>query len=341
MEGLSYHLCVCQQRSLKAKRDAGPPVVVTLPSDGTRPTLRQNLSLAVRTLFSGGFLLDKAQSEPGYALIVARRLDEFGVAQRYCFAIFEDEFSPTQVEIVQIAAKHHAAEPVLVGEGSASLPTLEWERFLNLFGGPVFSRKPFEPDFRKHLRELGRNRLPADVEAGKPDDLFELYVKEALEFVIGERVVRYGQDRLFETRPDGLVLPSQGFYALYDAKAYRNGYEMNQEGFRQFGSYVTEFSKRYGTYQQRLNSFLVISGKFKQRDAALSRRSTDFLAEYGVPLCFVTADALGEMIEILSMNSVVRRAINWSRVFSDPVARPSLVREEVLTVLQDETVRRS
>jgi hypothetical protein len=79
-----------------------------------------------------------------------------------------------------------------------------------------------------------------------------------------------------------------------------------------------------------------LSGKFKQGDQALDRRSKDFLAEYGVPLCFLTADSLGEMIEILSENPVVRRAIDWSRVFSDSVARPSLVREEVRTVLRDE-----
>ncbi len=309
---------------------------MTQPSNGTESISGPNLSLAVRTLFAGGFIPDTVQSEPGYALVVAHRFDEFYVAQRYCFAIFEDKFSPIQVEVVQIAAKHHAAEPVLVGQGAAEVPTLEWERFMSLFGGPVFSRKPFEPEFREHLRELGYNRLPEGLKGGTADDLFELYVKEALGFILGQRVVRFGQDRRFESRPDGLALPSQGFYALYDAKAYRDGYEMDQNGFRQFGSYVTEFQKRYGTFRQRLNSFLVVSGKFKQGERALDRRSRDFLAEYGVPLCFLTADALGEIIEILSERSVVRRAINWSRVFSDSVARPSLVREEVRTVLRDE-----
>jgi hypothetical protein len=311
---------------------------VTLPFDGSKSKEGPNLSLAVRTLFSGGFLLNTVQSEPGYALIIAHRYDEFNVAQRYCFAIFEDRFSPTQVEVVQIAAKHHAAEPVLVGEGTAALPTLEWDRFISLFGGPVFSRKPFEPCFREHLRDLGHNRLPQGANEGKADDLFELYVREALEFVLGERVVRYGQDRLFQARPDGLVLPSQGFYALYDAKAYAKGYEVDQNGFRQFGSYVTEFQKRYGAFQQRLNSFIVVSGKFKQGDQALERRSKDFLAAYGVPLCFLSADALGEIIEMLSEDTVVRGAIDWSRVFAYSVAQTSVVREEVRTVLSDEMI---
>jgi hypothetical protein len=136
------------------------------------------------------------------------------------------------------------------------------------------------------------------------------------------------------------VLPSQGFYALYDTKAYGDGYPVTQDGLRQFGSYVKDFSKRYGTYLQRLNSFLVVSGKFGQGDKALDVRSREFIAEYQVPLSFVTADALGEIIEILSETPVVRRAVNWSRVFSDSVARPSLVRSEISTVLRDKTVGR-
>ena len=201
------------------------------------------------------------------------------------------------------------------------------------------SLKPFEPRFREHLRELGHNRLPDGLK-GKADDLFEIYVREALGFVFGERVVRYGQERLFETRPDGLVLPSQGFYALYDAKAYADGYRVTQDSLRQFGSYVKDFSKRYGTYLQRLNSFLVVSGKFAQGDKALDERSREFIAEHQVPLSFVTADALGDMIEILSETPVVRRAVNWSRVFSDPVAQPSLVRSEISTVSRDKTIGR-
>lgn len=312
--------------------------VVMLPNE-TEHTPGPDLALAARTLLSGGFILSKVQREPGYALLVARRLDEFRVAHRYCFAVFEDEFAPAQIETVKIAAKYHGAEPVLVGEGVADLPTLEWDEFVSLFGGPIFSLKPFEPRFREHLRELGHNRLPEGLE-GKADNLFEVYVREALEFVLGERVVRYGQERLFEARPDGVVLPSRGFYALYDAKAYGDGYPVTQDSLRQFGSYVEDFSKRYGSYLQRMNSFLVISGKFAQGDKALDERSREFIAEHQVPLCFVTADALGEMIEILSETPVIRRTVNWSRVFSDSVARPPMVRAEVATVSRDKMVGR-
>lgn len=295
------------------------------------------LSLAVRTLLSGGFLLDRVERQPGYALLIARRLDEFEVAHRYCFAVFEQEFSPSQIETVRIESKHYGAEPVLIGEGIAEMPCLDWDRFMSLFGGPILSLKPFEPQFREHLNELGRNRLPEGLE-GKPDDLFEVYVREALEFILGERVIRYGQERRFEARPDGLVLPSQNFYALYDAKAYREGYEVTRDSLRQFGSYVADFGKRYNSYLQRMNSFIVISGKFVQSEEALDRRSHEFVADYGVPLSFLTTDVLGQVVEVLSEQTVVRRALSWARIFSDSVPQASKVRCEIETVLRDRTV---
>lgn len=295
--------------------------------------------LVVRALLYGGFDLDRVEREPGYALFVASRPDEFGVSRRYCFAVFEEGFSSPQVETVKIEAEHYGAEPVLVGEGNADVTNLGWDRFISLFGGPVLSLKPFEPRFREHLRELGHNRLPEGVQ-GEPDDLFEVYVREALEFVLAARVRRYGQDRRFEKRPDGIVLPHRNFYALYDAKAYGKGYKVTQESVRQFGSYVEDFSARYGTYLRRLNCFLVVSGDFVQRERALERRSREFVAKHGVPLSFLKADALGEMVEVLSETPVVRRAIDWSSVFSDPVAQASRVRAEVQAVLLDETIGR-
>ena len=84
---------------------------------------------------------------------------------------------------------------------------IEWDRFLNLFGGPIFGLSPLESDFGTQLNQLGQNKLPLGLE-GKADDLFELYVRNAFEFIFGCKVIRYGQDRRFETRPDGIILQS-------------------------------------------------------------------------------------------------------------------------------------
>ncbi len=184
-----------------------------------------DLSIAVRTLTAGGFLLEGAERNPGYVILHMSRIDEFGATHRYCFALAEDHFGESQIAAARIAAEHHHAQLVLIGQNESHFPTVAWDRFINLFGGPVFSTSPLEPDFAEHLIALGHNQLPASLQ-GRADDLFEAYVRVALEFVLGTRVVRYGQDRRFEARADGLVLPYHNFAALYDAKAYQEGYEV-------------------------------------------------------------------------------------------------------------------
>jgi len=56
-------------------------------------------------------------------------------------------------------------------------------RFINLFGGPVLSMNPLEPGFVDHLNTLAYNQLPNGIQ-GQPDDLFEAYVRSALEFIL-------------------------------------------------------------------------------------------------------------------------------------------------------------
>ncbi len=265
------------------------------------------------------------------------RLDEFGVPHRYCFVIADEEISASAIEGATIAAEHYEADLVVVGECEAEVPNLRWEKFVSMLGGAVFGLSPLESQFREHLAELGHNRLPEGLN-GEPDDLFEEYVRSALEFVIGSRIVRYGQKRRFEARPDGIIPPHRGFYALYDAKAYGEGYKVTLDTVRQFESYVKDFSDRYGGYLPRLNAFVVVSGHFAHQDKTLENRSRDLLDRCGVPLSFLTTDALSRIIEILADKPRIRHAIKWSRVFSDPVVQPKRVQEECRTVVQDGTI---
>ena len=116
------------------------------------------------------------------------------------------------------------------------------------------------PEFIENLVILGHNQVPENL-SGKADDLFEIYVHTALEFILGGRVVRYGQARLFEERPDGLAIPNPHFVALYDTKAYTNGYKVTENSIRQFESYINYFVSIYSDWY-KLNSFINISGEF-------------------------------------------------------------------------------
>lgn len=303
-----------------------------------RGTLNPDLTIAVRILITGGFVLQNVQRQPGYALISAVRSDEFGAIHHYCFALSESTFSQQQIEAAKIASIHHTAQLILVGSGVYDVPTVTWDRFVNLFGGPIFSMSPLEPEFGKNLVQLGHNQMPVGLE-GRADDLLELYVHAALEFTLGGRVIRYGQERRFEARPDGLAIPGSNFTALYDAKAYTEGYEVTIEAIRQFSSYVNEFKSKYEAYLPRLNSFLVISGSFPHNDEILDRRSRDFLAVCGVPLSFITAETLAQIVSLLTEHTATRRSINWSRIFTNPVVKYQQVESEVKVLHRDGIIR--
>jgi hypothetical protein len=152
------------------------------------------------------------------------------------------------------------------------------------------------------------------------------------------RVVRYGQNRLFEARPDGIILPYQEFSALYDAKAYSGGYEVTATTIRQFRSYVEEFQQRYNAYLPRLHAFIVISGRFPHEEATLEDRSRELLSECGVPLAFLTCDVLAEIVTQLSNSPRTRRAIEWKRVFSDAIVDSNRVAKEIEAVKKDQVV---
>lgn len=308
------------------------PRTIAPTSDGLAP----DLAIAVRTLVSGGFLLESAERNPGYALLHMSRPDEFGATHRYAFAVAEDRFGPTQIAAATISAKHRDARLVLIGntEDGGEAPVIDWDRFVTLFGGPVYSTSPYEPEFAEQLVVLGHNGLPAGL-TGQPDDLFEAYARVALEFIFGGRVVRYGQDRRFEARPDGIIMPRQEFSALYDAKAYAAGYPVTAETIRQFKSYVQDFARRYGAYLQRLNAFVVVSGTFVQGAQALEARNRELFAECGVPLVFLKAADLAEIVTIFAERPAIRGSIDWRRIFADPIVRPARVRSEAEAIRRD------
>lgn len=296
-----------------------------------------NIATAVRTLTTGGFILKGADRKPGYTLLYFSRFDEFGVVQEYCFVLSDNKLGVSQVKGATIAARHHHAQPVFIGGGEIQ-PGVEWEQFVNIFGGPILDTIPLDPRFAKQLVTLGHNDLPEGLQ-GKPDDLFERYVHAALEFILGGRVVRYGQARLFEAKPDGLAIPSPNFSALYDAKASKDRYEVTANTIRQFKSYIADFNRCYSSYYQ-LNAFMVVSGEFPHRDSTLHERSQELLAETRVPLAFLDALSLSKIIKLLAEYPLMRRSVNWARVFSKVIVRPNIVKTELEAIQKDGIIRR-
>jgi hypothetical protein len=101
----------------------GSNMGVIMQPNGTKSESGPDLSLAVRTLLSGGFILSKVQRAglraPSRAS--ARRVRGGALLLLRCFR----------------GRVRHRAEPVLVGQGIAEMPNLEWASFVSLFGGPI------------------------------------------------------------------------------------------------------------------------------------------------------------------------------------------------------------
>lgn len=298
------------------------------------------ISKVIRTLLCGGYELIKAESRPNYYTLICHKLDDFGSELKYCFIVTSNFLNKTQIEAAKIEANQYGATPVVIGKTEADVVAIEWTRFTNLFGGPALSISPIEEEFQDNLRRLSFNQLPTSL-IGDADDLFEQYVNSALIFILGGPVNLYGQARRYEERPDGFAIPNDNFCALYDAKAYSDGYKISVDQVRQFSSYVRDFEQRYSRYNiPRLNSFIVISGKFPHRKGTLEKRSKNFLADNHIPLSFLTSDALIKMIKHISEYPEARRAVRWNRIFSETIANPDQVKAELQIIKRDKIIKR-
>ncbi len=295
-----------------------------------------------RTLLSAGFVVTNFSRKPSYIAFHAFRSDEFGVRTRYLLAFNNGgNFTQTDFDALRKSAKYNSESLVIVGivdkPDADDTPIISPETFLKRLGGAVSSYLPLEPFYSEHLEKLGRNELPAGL-TGKADDLFEEYVHVGLQFLLRHRVIRYGQERLFEKLPDGIALGGN-ILLLYDCKAAGKGYEISSISMRQFVDYVNAFHRRYQNYVGRINSFLVISGYF-QHPNSLDDRSRELIAECGVPLSFLNAKDMGDIIKMFVENPVYRQSLDWRRIFSGGVVRPAAALEDLRARYKDGVIHR-
>lgn len=299
-------------------------------------------STIVRTLLGSGFEVTNVARKPSCLVFHARRGDELGVRTNYLLALSgENRLSRTDIAGLRRTATYRSASLVVIGEppetDSDDLPVISTGEFLRKLGGAISSYLPLEPSYAEQLTTLGLNKLPLGLK-GEPDDLFEEYVHIGLQFLLQKRVVRYGQDRRFETLPDGVVLGGKSLVLLYDCKAAKEGYEISRNSIRQFGDYVQSFHRRYEAYIGRVHAFLVISGYF-QSPSTFDERSRDLQAECQVPLVFLTAEELGKIIQILVKQPTYRQSLEWKRIFAGGEVCAADVKKNLQARIKDGVIR--
>jgi len=302
--------------------------------------MERKISTIINTLIGSGFQLLNVTSKPSYLLLRVYRTDEFGIPRRYVFAYSGDYTikAPAIAGLRKVAA-NDTAPLVIIGTAEKSdpeIPILTLDQFVGQMGGSVPTFLPLELEYPAQLTELAFNKKPPGL-IGKADDLFEAYVHAGLQFLLQRKVIRYGQNRLFETVPDGLVLGRDSVRLLYDCKAYKKGYPLSRDAIRQFADYVRSFHQRYESYIGRLHAFLVISGKF-QSDATLDTRSQELYSESQVPLVFMSAATLGEIVTLFASAPRYRSTIDWKVVFSATTIEAKAVKAQLSARKKDKVI---
>jgi hypothetical protein len=83
-----------------------------------------------------------------------------------------------------------------------------------------------------------------------------------------------------------------------------------------------------------------LSGKFPHEEQTLVTRLQELFATCGVPLIFLTANSLANIIELLATYPAARRAINWARIFANPLVLPHHVHTEIEAIKRDGIILR-
>ena len=293
---------------------------------------QSDLATVVRTLVLTGFEMRDVRRTDHNCIIRASRYDPFGAQIHYALLIDD---TPTRDTLEPFLNAARASEAVPVGIGPwkhDTIPVVTLADFYRHLGGAVTEDIVYREDLRDVLHALGHNRLP-DGETGEPQDLLEEYVKQCVQFLTGQRSLRYGQDRLFESVPDGIALGDA--VLLLDSKAYSDGYDISADDVKRFTKYVTDFNTRYEQQIGPIFSFCVVTGTFKRGAASLENRREELYAACRTQLSCMTALTLGEMVELTLGSVPARRSVDWRRLFARLEIKSAALEAEFARVKKD------
>jgi hypothetical protein len=245
----------------------------------------------------------------------------------------------TAKEALIKSAKGNYQVPLLVEDCREKRDgVLRLKDFLDRLGGPIDVWLPLSSDFEAMLNTLGHNKLVEGM-VGKADDSFEEAVKQGLQFLFGSRVIRYGQERLFEKLPDGVGFAQSDALILYDAKAYGKGYKFSQDSIRTFSDYVRKFNDRYSGYVGKVYAFVVISGDFADSEKALKSRDSELYASCQTRLVCLNAVQLAKLVNLIRDKISFRNAIDWKRILAATPLEEKELEAELKRIAKDKIVR--
>ncbi len=296
-----------------------------------------NLSEIIITLITNGFHIDQTERFSSDNLVLnIKKHDKLGAEVRYSILFTNRKKESTLVSSLMTLSLGYSSTPIVVCDdfSSTKCATYTFNEFFRFFGGVVNTGLILIPNLPEILDKLGKNKLPIGLE-GDPSNLHEIYVKECLQFILKSPTRQYGQERLFQSLPDGIVIAKDRMIILYDSKAYSKGFNFSADDIKRFASYVDDFNDRYSNEIGRVFSFTVITGKFKVKEPTIQKRSNELYTICRCKLSCITSKELGEIVQILKVTPDLRSSIYWKRVFSELIIDISMVNKEIARIKTD------
>lgn len=290
----------------------------------------------IATLVTNGFHIHRIDRlSPGNVIINTRKYDRLGAEVKYSIMFSNDNQETALIESLNKISKAYNSHPIYVNDNYSvkELSSHTQKSFFDFFGGLINTGLMLIPELPTILNELGHNRLPISL-IGDPEDLHELYVAECLQFILESPTRRYGQERVFESLPDGIVL-GKTFMILVDSKAYTHGFSFQADDIKRFTSYVVDFNNRYSQYFGRVFTFLVVSGNFTDSDKSILGRSDELYKNCGCKLSCLTSKLLGDIVQLMQQNHQERSSIIWENILINQRIEMKHVNQELRRIQKD------
>lgn len=298
--------------------------------------MKIDFSDIISTLIINGFHIHHVDRFSANQIIHTYKYDRLGAQVRYSVLFSQDNNETAVLQSLQKSAATFNALPIMVNDNlqSNKINSYTQEKFFDFFGGVVNTGLILIPNLSQILDELGHNKLP-DGLTGVPEDLLELYTSECLQYIFESPTRRYGSDRLFEKLPDGIILCKGRFMILFDAKAYKDGFNFDSKTINSLKGYVEEFTKKYSSYFGSIFTVIVVSGHFNDSHNALEGRADELYKLCNCKISTITGKELGNIVQLVKDNLNIRNSIDWKNVFANVIAETKYVQHEINKILKD------
>ncbi|WP_127131167.1 hypothetical protein [Pseudoflavitalea rhizosphaerae] len=278
--------------------------------------MTENVSIIATTLIINGFKLNLiSRPDKDSCIFVAHKRDILGASLPYAILVTNQALTDGQTKTLITVAEGQGATPLIVTNNGHSdlIKTLRISEFEKLLGGFIDTGLVTLPGIAAIMDELGHNKVPTGL-IGDADVLLEIYTKECLRYLLCAPGRRFGSERSFEKLPDGIILGGSTCNLMFDAKAYKSGFEFKADDIRRFSSYIEDFNDRYKNFY-KFKYFIVVSGHFNDSDDSIKGRSDELFNECGARICCIPACELGALSQLFISRPLQRNAIKWENVF--------------------------